>query len=121
MVIAAKSDPGKVLGMVKVRNSESFRVTTTGGRLGITGIVVIMATIAIRSVWMAKEEISTHLFWGPKSRWRVEKNNAPSAKHTIAAKDFAQEYRGAESGCPLTPRPTKIVFPRRCQLLVFVS
>jgi hypothetical protein len=24
---------------------------------------------------------------------------------------LAQEYRGAESGCPLTPRPTKIVLP----------
>lgn len=111
MVIAAKSDPGKALGMVKVRNSESLRVTTTGGWLGMTGIVVTMATIAMRRACMAKDEINTHRFCGPKNRWKVEKKSAPKAKHTIAARDLAQEYRGAESGCPLTPRPTKIVLP----------
>jgi hypothetical protein len=34
----------------------------------------------------------------------------------MAAKDFAHEYRGAESGCPLTPRPTKMVLPRQGQI-----
>lgn len=111
IVIAAKSDPGNALGMVNVRNSESFRVTTTGGSLGMTAAVVMMATIAMRSVWMAKEETRTQRFWGPKNRWKAEKDRAPSAKHTIAASDFAHEYRGAESGCPFTPRPTKMVLP----------
>lgn len=119
IVIAAKSEPGNALGMVNVRNSESFWVTTTGGSLGMTEAVVMMATIAMRSVWMAKDEIKTKRFCGPKTRWKVEKKRAPSAKHTIAASDFAQEYRGAESGCPLTPRPTKMVLPVRCQLFDF--
>lgn len=96
--MAAKSDPGKVLGIVNVRNLESFWVTTTGGWFGMTGIVVIIATMAMRRAWMAKDEIKTHRFCGPRTRWNVEKNSAPRAKQTIATRDFAHEYRGAESG-----------------------
>ena len=91
MVIAAKSDPGKLLGNVNLMNSELCSCTTTGGSFGMTGIVVMMATTAMRTDWMAKEEINTHRFWGPKKRWKVEKKSAPRAKHAIAARDFAQE------------------------------
>lgn len=62
MVIAAKSDAGKELGKVKVKNSESFRWITVGGSLGMTGIVVRMATIAISVAWRANDDISTHRF-----------------------------------------------------------
>jgi hypothetical protein len=34
----------------------------------MTGIVVMMATTAMRTDWMANEEINTHRFWGPKNR-----------------------------------------------------
>lgn len=62
IVMAAKSDPGKVLGMVNFRNSEPFSVTTRGGSFGMTGIVVIMATTAMRHAWIAKDETNTHRF-----------------------------------------------------------
>ena len=68
MVIAAKSDAGKELGKVKVRNSESFRWTTVGGSLGMTGMVVRMATIAIKVACRAKDDVKTHRFCGPKNR-----------------------------------------------------
>lgn len=60
--MAAKSEAGKELGKVKTRKSKSFRWTTVGGSLGMIGIVVRMATMAIRVAWRAKDDIKTQRF-----------------------------------------------------------
>ena len=85
-MIAAKSDPRNVLRMVKVKNSESFRVIMTGEWFGDN--------------WNRGDDcndgerhIKTHRLCGPKNQRNDEKNSAPRAKQTVAARDLAQEYQ----------------------------